>query len=119
EILERRVPGELSAAADLCERRRMWREAAQLRERSGEPAAARELFARGGLLLEAARIDERLGKLREAGMDCEQLLATDPPARAAAGICWPGVTAWCGCSGPAPWVASTWRATASPTRRWR
>ena len=90
DILERSASDELSAAADLCERRRLWREAAQLRERAGEPAAARELFARGGLLLEAARIDEQLGKLREAGMAFERALAGTPPpgegARARLGL---------------------------------
>ena len=69
----------LSQAAEVCERKRMWREAAAFRERAGEPALSRALYERAGLYFEAGRLDQQLGRYREAGMAYERFLREPPP----------------------------------------
>jgi eukaryotic-like serine/threonine-protein kinase len=71
-------PGEQARAADVYERRRMWAEAAQLRETLGQLDTARELYARAQQPLEAARVEQALGRAREAGLLYEKFLANEP-----------------------------------------
>jgi serine/threonine-protein kinase len=75
---------EQERAADVYERRRMWAEAAALRERLGQLESARELYKKGQQPLEAARLDEQAGRVREAGIAYERFLADTPDAAEAA-----------------------------------
>ncbi|HZS38722.1 MAG TPA: protein kinase [Polyangia bacterium] len=77
-------PGEQSRAADVYERRRLWAEAAALRETLGQLVEARELYARAQQPLEAARLEETLGRPREAGLLYEKFLGEEPSAPDAA-----------------------------------
>src|SRR5262245_894716 len=74
------APGEQTRAAEVYEKRRMWGEAAALRERLGELQRARELYQKAQLPLEAARLDELRGLHREAGVIYEKFLAAEPDA---------------------------------------
>jgi serine/threonine-protein kinase len=78
------APGEAARAAQVYEDKRMWAEAAQLREALGQLAEAHGLYKRAQLVLEAARLDETLGRPREAGRAYEKLLAEQPDAPEAA-----------------------------------
>jgi serine/threonine-protein kinase len=75
---------ERARAAAIYERKRMWPEAARLREALGDLEAARALYARAGLFLDEARLDEALGRPREAGQAYERALAEDPDGEGAA-----------------------------------
>jgi serine/threonine-protein kinase len=72
------APGEQVRAAEVYERRRMWAEAATLREALGELTVAHLHYRAAQLPLEAARLDEVMGRLREAGMEYERFLAAEP-----------------------------------------
>ncbi|HEY7953721.1 MAG TPA: protein kinase [Polyangia bacterium] len=72
------APGEQARAAEVYERRRMWAEAATLREALGQLAEAQALYRKAQQPLEAARIDETLGRAREAGIAYEKLLSDEP-----------------------------------------
>jgi serine/threonine-protein kinase len=72
------APGEQARAADVYERRRLWAEAAVLREALGQLESAHELYRRAQQPLEAARIDETLGRTREAGIAYEKFVADEP-----------------------------------------
>ncbi|HEX8952777.1 MAG TPA: hypothetical protein VF945_13070, partial [Polyangia bacterium] len=78
EALHHAAPPEQERAADVYERRRMWAEAAALRERLGQLERARELYKKGQQPLEAARLDEAAGRVREAGIAYERFLADAP-----------------------------------------
>jgi tetratricopeptide (TPR) repeat protein len=69
---------EQERGAETYERRRMWGEAAALRERLGQLEKARALYIQAQQSLEAARLDETLGRVREAGIAYEKLLASEP-----------------------------------------
>jgi serine/threonine-protein kinase len=73
-------PGELARAAQAYEHKRLWAQAAGLRERMNEFGAAAELYARAQAPLERGRVLERAGQLREAGIEYERVLrtATEP-----------------------------------------
>lgn len=75
EELHRAAPPAQERAADVYERRRMWAEAAALRERLGQLERARELYKKAQQPLEAARLDEAAGRVREAGIAYERFLA--------------------------------------------
>lgn len=75
EVLQRAAPEEQARAAEVYERRRMWAEAATLREAEGALELAHQLYLKAQQPLEAARIDETRGRLREAGLLYEQFLA--------------------------------------------
>jgi serine/threonine-protein kinase len=72
------APGEQTRAADVYERRRMWAEAAMLREGLGQLDEAHALYKRAQQLLEAARLDETLGRTRDAGILYEKFLTDEP-----------------------------------------
>ncbi|HUS65644.1 MAG TPA: protein kinase [Kofleriaceae bacterium] len=72
------APGEQARAAEVYERRRMWAEAAALREALGQLTEAHGLYRKAQQPLEAARLDETLGRAREAGILYEKLLAEEP-----------------------------------------
>jgi len=72
------APGEQARAAEVYERRRLWAEAAALREALGQLEAAHALFKRAQQPLEAARLDETLGRTREAGILYEKFVADEP-----------------------------------------
>ncbi|HEY2744584.1 MAG TPA: serine/threonine-protein kinase, partial [Polyangia bacterium] len=78
EALQHAAPPEQERAADVYERRRMWAEAAALRERLGTLEKARELYKRAQQPLEVARLDEAAGRTREAGIAYERFLADTP-----------------------------------------
>jgi serine/threonine-protein kinase len=78
--LQRAAPPEQARAADVYERRRMWAEAASLRERLGQLERAHDLYKKAQLYLDVARLDETLGRTREAGIVYEKLLADEPDA---------------------------------------
>ena len=78
EALHHAAPPEQERGADIYERRRMWAEAAALRERLGQLERARELYKKGQQPLEAARLDEQAGRVREAGIAYERFLADAP-----------------------------------------
>jgi hypothetical protein len=78
ETLHRGTTVEQERAAELYERRRMWAEAAALRERLGQLERALKLYQQGQQPLEAARLDETLGRAREAGIAYERFLAAEP-----------------------------------------
>src|SRR6185369_10199219 len=84
ESMHHAAAPEQERAADVYERRRMWAEAAALRERLGQLERARELFKKGQQPLEAARLDEQAGRVREAGIAYERFLADSPDAAEAA-----------------------------------
>ena len=69
---------ELRRGAEVFERHRRFAEAGALRERLGELQTARELYRRGQSLLDVARLERGLGRVREAGLAYEQLIAHDP-----------------------------------------
>jgi serine/threonine-protein kinase len=81
ETLAASDDGERRRAAEVYEKKRMWAEAARLRERMGQLAEARELYKKGALPLDAARLDEALGRSREAGIAYEEFLAEDERLR--------------------------------------
>ncbi len=78
ESLHAGTPVEQERGAETYERRRMWAEAAALRERLGQLEKARVLYVQAQQPLEAARLDETLGRVREAGIAYEKLLASEP-----------------------------------------
>jgi eukaryotic-like serine/threonine-protein kinase len=78
EALQHAAPPEQARAADVYERRRMWADAAALRERLGQLSDAHELYKKAQLPLEVARLDETLGRPRDAGIAYEKLLAEEP-----------------------------------------
>ncbi len=78
ETLQHAAPPEQERAADVYERRRMWAEAAGLRERLGTLERARELYKKAQQPLEVARLDEAAGRTREAGIAYERFLADTP-----------------------------------------
>jgi len=78
EALQRAAAPEQERAADVYERRRMWAEAAALRERLGTLEKARELYKKAQQPLEVARLDEAGGRTREAGIAYERFLADNP-----------------------------------------
>jgi eukaryotic-like serine/threonine-protein kinase len=84
EALHRAAAPEQERGADVYERRRMWAEAAALRERLGQLERARELYKKGQQPLEAARLDEAAGRVREAGIAYERFLADTPDEHDAA-----------------------------------
>jgi serine/threonine-protein kinase len=77
DALRSAAPGEQARAAEVYERRRMWAEAAALREGLGALEVARELYQKAQQPLEVARLDEALGRPRDAGLGYEQFLSTD------------------------------------------
>jgi tetratricopeptide (TPR) repeat protein len=80
EALHAAAAPEQERGADVYERRRMWAEAAALRERLGQLERARELYKKAQQPLEAARLDEAAGRIREAGIAYERFLADEPQA---------------------------------------
>jgi serine/threonine-protein kinase len=74
------TPTELTRAAEVYERHRMWGEAATVREGLGQLVEALALYKKAQLPLEAARVEETLGRLREAGATLERFLAEEPDA---------------------------------------
>jgi eukaryotic-like serine/threonine-protein kinase len=80
EALHAAAAPEQERSADVYERRRMWAEAAALRERLGQLERARELYKKAQQPLEAARLDEAAGRVREAGIAYERFLADEPNA---------------------------------------
>ena len=76
--IERGSDSEVRRAAEAFERHRRYAEAGALRERLGELQTARELYRRGQSLLDVARLERGLGRVREAGLAYEQLIAHDP-----------------------------------------
>ena len=80
EALHAAAAPEQERAADVYERRRMWAEAAALRERLGERERARELYKKAQLPLEVARVDEAAGRVRDAGIAYERFLSDEPSA---------------------------------------
>jgi len=74
------TPTELTRAADVYERHRMWGEAATVREGLGQLTEALTLYKKAQLPLEAARVEETLGRLREAGATLERFLGEEPDA---------------------------------------
>lgn len=80
EALHAAAAPEQERGADVYERRRMWAEAAALRERLGQLEKARELYKKAQQPLEAARLDEVAGRTREAGIAYERFLADEPGA---------------------------------------
>jgi serine/threonine-protein kinase len=72
------APGEQARAAEVYERRRMWAEAAALREALGQIEAAERLYRTAHQPLEVARLDETLGRAREAGVAYESFLDAEP-----------------------------------------
>jgi serine/threonine-protein kinase len=78
QALHGSAPGEQARAAEVYERRRMWAEAAALRELLGELERAQQLFQKAQQPLEVARLDETLGRPREAGVGYERFLAAEP-----------------------------------------
>ncbi|MEO6951958.1 MAG: protein kinase [Polyangia bacterium] len=76
--IERGGEADLRRAAEAFERHRRFAEAGALRERLGELQTARELYRRGQSLLDVARLERALGRIREAGLAYEQLIAQDP-----------------------------------------
>src|SRR5262249_40096250 len=78
EAIRSGAPGEQARAAAVYERRRMWAEAAVLREALGALETARELYRKAQQPLEVARLDEALGRTREAGIAYERFLADEP-----------------------------------------
>jgi eukaryotic-like serine/threonine-protein kinase len=78
DALQAAASAEQERAADVYERRRMWAEAAALRERLGQLERARELYKKAQLPLEVARLDEQAGRTREAGIAYERFLAAEP-----------------------------------------
>jgi eukaryotic-like serine/threonine-protein kinase len=84
DALHHAAPAEQERAAGVYERRRMWAEAAALRERLGQLERARELYKKGQQPLEAARLDEAAGRVREAGIAYERFLADSPDEHDAA-----------------------------------
>jgi eukaryotic-like serine/threonine-protein kinase len=72
------APGEQTRAAEVYERRRLFAEAAVLRESLGQLDAAHTLYKKAQQPLEAARVDETLGRTRDAGIVYERFLADEP-----------------------------------------
>jgi tRNA A-37 threonylcarbamoyl transferase component Bud32/tetratricopeptide (TPR) repeat protein len=77
-------PTELDRAAAVYEHKRMWANAAALRERMGAFARAAELWGRAHARLARARALELAGDLRAAGQAYERLLVDTPEGAEAA-----------------------------------
>src|SRR5437763_13613383 len=84
ESLHAAAPPEQERGAEVYERRRMFAEAAALRERLGQLERARELYKKGQLPLEVARLDEAAGRVRDAGIILARFLADGPDVSEAA-----------------------------------
>ncbi|MDB4964892.1 MAG: serine/threonine protein kinase [Myxococcales bacterium] len=84
ESMHAAAPPEQERAAEVYERRRMFAEAAALRERLGQLERARDLYKKGQLPLDVARLDEAAGRVRDAGITLERFLADGPDASEAA-----------------------------------
>src|SRR4051812_35752369 len=84
EAMHSAAPPEQERGADVYERRRMFAEAAALRERLGQLERARELYKKGQLPLDVARLDEAAGRVRDAGITLERFLADGPDVSEAA-----------------------------------
>ena len=82
ESLHHGAAAEQERAADVYERRRMWAEAAALRERLGQLARARELYQAGRSSRSKRRAStSSAGRVREAGIAYERFLADEPRRR--------------------------------------